>query len=84
MKLIEGNKYTIKFEWGTVQAFYDGKCDSLNGQECSCCDKECEKGYLFKIPTTNSTTFEECRNGAYSEQLPVGNICIKKLDIKEV
>jgi hypothetical protein len=69
---------------GTVNAFYDGVCDSFNGQECSCCDRECERGHLFKVPSTDNTTFEECCNGAYSEYLPVGNTCIKKLDIIEV
>ena len=81
MKLVEGKKYIINFKWGKVKAFYDGTCDSLQGQECSCCNKECERGHLFKVPSTDSTTFEECQNGAYSEYLPVGNTCIKKLDI---
>lgn len=82
MKLIEGKKYRIKFPWGIVTAFYDGKCDSLNGQECSCCDKDLENGYLFKVPSEESTTFEECRNGAFQEQLPIGTTCIKKLSIE--
>lgn len=81
MKLIKGEKYTIKFKWGTVKAFYDGKCDSLQGQVCSCCNKECQKGHLFKVPTNNNTTFVECNNGECTEYLPVGNACINKLDI---
>ena len=81
MKLVKGKKYTINFKWGTVKAFYDGECDSLQAQQCSCCDRECENGHLFKIPSTDNTTFEECRNGACSEYLPIGNTCIKKLDI---
>ena len=34
MKLVEGKKYIINFKWGKVKAFYDGTCDSLQGQEC--------------------------------------------------
>lgn len=81
MKLVEGKKYIINFPWGTIEAFYDGKCDSLQGQQCSCCDRKCKKGHLFKVPSTDNTTFEECRNGAYREYVPIGNTCIKKLDI---
>ena len=81
IKLEEGKKYNITFSWGTVKAFYSGECDSFNGQECSCCDRTLEKGLLFKIPSTENTTYAECENGAYSEYLPVGSTCIKKLDI---
>lgn len=81
MKLIEGQKYIIKFRWGTVKAFYDGECDSFQGQRCSCCDKKAERGYLFQIPSNDNTTYEECKNGAFKEQLPIGRTCIKKLEI---
>lgn len=84
MKLIQGNKYTINFEWGSVQAFYAGSCDSLNGQRCSCCDKECNRGHIFYVPTNDNTTYSECEGGSYTDYLPVGNTCIKALDIKLV
>ena len=59
MKLIEGKKYNILGE----NAYYAGKCDSFCGQKCDCCGMELESGYLFHIPVSETTTYEETENG---------------------
>lgn len=81
MKLIEKNKYAITFSYGTLEAFYDGKCDSLCGQGCECCGKELEKGHHFSVPLNDNTSYEECYNGACKQYIAIGNTCIKKLNI---
>ena len=80
MKLIEGKKYNILGE----NAYYTGKCDSFCGQKCDCCGRELESGYLFHIPVSETTTYEETEDGEFIEQIRIGNTCIKKLKIEEV
>ena len=79
MKLIEGKKYNILGE----NAYYTGKCDSFCGQKCDCCGRELESGYLFHIPVSETTTYEETEDGEFIEQIRIGNTCIKKLKIEE-
>ena len=80
MKLIEGKKYNIFDE----NAYYAGKCDSLCEQTCDCCGMELESGYLFHIPVSETTTYEETEDGEFIEQIRIGNTCIKKLKIEDV
>ena len=80
MKLIVGKKYNIRGE----NASYGGKCDSFCGQTCDCCDIELEPGYLFHIPVSETTTYEETEDGEFIEQIRIGNTCIKKLKIEDV
>ena len=80
MKLTEGKKYNILGE----NAYYAGKCDSFCGQTCDCCGMELESGYLFHIPVSETTTYEETENGKFKDQIKIGNTCIEKLKIEEV
>ena len=80
MKLIVGKKYNVFGE----NAYYTGKCDSLCGQTCDCCGRELESGYLFHIPVSETTIYEETENGAFTEQIKIGNTCIKKIKMEEV
>ena len=80
MKLLEGKKYNIFDE----NVYYTGKCDSLCGQTCDCCGKELEAGYLFYVPVSETTTYEETENGKFKDQIKIGNTCIEKLKIEEV
>ena len=80
MKFIVGKKYNVFGE----NMYYDGKCNSFCGQECDCCGKQLESGYLFKVPLTDNTTYEEVKNGKFKEQIKIGNTCIKKIKTEEV
>jgi hypothetical protein len=82
--LVVGKKYKVYFDYGDIIAFYDGKCDSFNGQKCSCCNKDLERGYLFKIPSNDEITYKECSDGKYIEYIPIGSSCIKKINIERV
>lgn len=84
LQLSEGKKYNVTFNWGTYKGiYYNGYCNSLNGQECYCCNHPKNAGHLFKVPSNDNTTYEECEEGQFKEQVVIGNICIKKLEITE-
>ena len=80
MKLTEWQKYTLKLpEWTYKGVYYAGKCDSLLGQPCDICGKELQSGLLFMVPKTEQTTYTECINGNYTEQIVIGHSCSKKI-----
>jgi len=80
-KLVEGKRYNITLDWGTAEGlYYTGKCDSLCGQNCDCCNKELENGYLFMKPFKNAT-YKECINGKFEDQITLGTTCINKVGI---
>lgn len=80
MNLIVGKKYNIL----DTNAYYRGKCNSFCGQSCDCCGRELESGYLFHVPVSEATTYEETKNGAFEDQIKISSTCIKKLKIEEV
>lgn len=83
MKLIEGQKYTLRLpEWTYIGVYYAGKCDSLLGQACGACGKELQSGLLFMVPLSEQTTYKECINGSYTEQIALGISCKKKIKIE--
>lgn len=85
MKLKEGKKYDVEFEWGTLKgAYYAGWCESLLGYRCDHCGRTLENGHIFKEPSTAETSYEDCEEGAYRSSYFLGKTCVRKVNITEV
>lgn len=81
-KLKVGHLYAITFRWGKVMAYYDGPCDAFFHTECYCCGRKLKGGHEFLVPSGN-VTYEQCKAGAWTEQIKLGTTCINKMSVEE-
>jgi len=77
MKLTEGALYNVL----DTTCYYCGLADT-NGQICDCCGRITEQAHNFKVPCRGAT-YKEVVDGAFEEQVNIGNTCIKKLQIEQ-
>ena len=82
MKLIEGQKYTLTFEWGTVTCYYAGYFKDSNFT-CDHCYRELWSVHEFLEPTNNDISYKDCCEGKYNTVIHLGTTCIKKMKIEK-